>query len=994
MRYILSFIVLSIFSNFVQAQCNRQTDSLALIALYNSTNGDNWRIKWDTTQPMDTWVGIKLNENGCVTCIDLDGINNCSLDELSGNNLTGTLPDEIGDLSELEALLLSYNSLSGGIPKTIGNLKKLFFIQLNDNRLNQPLPEELGELSNLLRLDLQYNQINGSIPEKIGDLGRLTGLSISNNRLVGGIPKSIGKLINLKYLYLWENQLTGSIPVEIGELVDLEFLFLQNNNLSDTIPESLGSLVNLKELFLSENNLTGNIPKGIGKLINLEYLELYSNELTGAIPAEIGDLLNLKTLFLTENKLNGPIPKEIGTLFSLERFYGNLNKLSGELPSEIGDLRRLEELILTVNFLEGQIPSSLENLTRLRILDLSSNNFSDEIPTELGKLASLTELNLSNNAIKGEIPSSLENLSRLQSLLLAANELTGNLPIGLNNLNNLSDLRLQENFFTFESFRTLPSLNNPRISPQKFVFKDTTFYQSNNNVLEIDLEIDNSLSNNTYQWSKNSAQWNPAPINDINSNQLLFPDLQLEDVGVYTVSITNPDYPGLTLESLPINVRVCNKGADSLQLVMLYDSTSGRNWNESNNWLVVNQPIGNWEGITTDSFGCVNKIDLPNNNLNEALPTLDLNTLDTLILESNNLTGNIPNLNVPFIKYIDLSKNQLEGDIPDVVSTWQKLRVLNFSENRLGSNAVRGTIPPDIGDLCDLEELRLNNNMFEGELPVELTGLRNLQVGRVDFSNNMIDSLKERIIFFCPFGDTILTANPSFDRFLGICNITCSGNELDDLNAFPWIEDAFPWINGSVENPDCADADCVLSKVDMGFVEVRGIKVFYHRNICFTSLFPGFTSDELVSFYDCGGNLLETVLKGTNSYMTDFGAITQSEFDSLFFDVRWDCGLESMALITSVNEVQHTNGVTSDIGVIPLTTFPNPANDVIHFYQKEDMDLSKMRCTNLWGQEVQVKILEANNGISTLVLDQFSKGMYLLNIPGKGRGYLAKVVVY
>jgi len=85
--------------------CNRLIDSLALVAFYNSTNGPNWTNTWNLNQPMDTWYGIDLYENGCVRCIDMDGNPNCNNNDFSfGNNLVGSLPTEIGDLSSLEHL--------------------------------------------------------------------------------------------------------------------------------------------------------------------------------------------------------------------------------------------------------------------------------------------------------------------------------------------------------------------------------------------------------------------------------------------------------------------------------------------------------------------------------------------------------------------------------------------------------------------------------------------------------------------------------------------------------------------------------------------------------------------------------------------------------------------------------------------------------------------------------------------------------------------------
>ena len=77
------------------------SDSLALVALYNATAGANWIIDWNLNTPVCTpWTGVELDASGFVTTI-----------QLSGNNLTGTLPAEIGDFPRLHTLQLDNNNL-------------------------------------------------------------------------------------------------------------------------------------------------------------------------------------------------------------------------------------------------------------------------------------------------------------------------------------------------------------------------------------------------------------------------------------------------------------------------------------------------------------------------------------------------------------------------------------------------------------------------------------------------------------------------------------------------------------------------------------------------------------------------------------------------------------------------------------------------------------------------------------------------------------------
>jgi len=58
--------------------CNRLTDSLALVELYNTTNGNTWNTTWNLNQSMENWYGVHLNLYGCVSCLDLDGLDDCA----------------------------------------------------------------------------------------------------------------------------------------------------------------------------------------------------------------------------------------------------------------------------------------------------------------------------------------------------------------------------------------------------------------------------------------------------------------------------------------------------------------------------------------------------------------------------------------------------------------------------------------------------------------------------------------------------------------------------------------------------------------------------------------------------------------------------------------------------------------------------------------------------------------------------------------------------
>ena len=115
-----------------------------------------------------------------------------------------------------------------GASYSVGNTTTL---SLQDNQLSGSIPPEIGNLTNLTHLYLQDNQLSGSIPPEIGNLNNLTGLLLYDNQLSGSIPPEIGNLNGLDVLYLSDNHLNGEIPWSICNLVDINCLIFLNNNL-------------------------------------------------------------------------------------------------------------------------------------------------------------------------------------------------------------------------------------------------------------------------------------------------------------------------------------------------------------------------------------------------------------------------------------------------------------------------------------------------------------------------------------------------------------------------------------------------------------------------------------------------------------------------------------------------------------------------------------------------------------------------------------------
>ena len=408
-------------------------DRTALTALYNATDGPNWKKNdnWLSDEPVSEWHGIDADFTGRVTEL-----------ELGDNNLNGTLPAELGNLSKLTNLNLRRNPLNGQIPPELGNLSNLRTLRLYGTDLSGEIPGELANLTNMETLMIYSNELNGTIPAWLDELTNLRRLDLDDNNFSGPIPPELGNLAELEILWMSGNKLTGSIPSELDKLGKLRVLMLFDNSLSGPIPPELGNLDNLERLYLHDNELSGEIPPELGDLELIERMYLRGNKLSGGIPVELGNLEHLEVLHLGDNDLSGEIPVELGNLANLEWLLLYENSLAGPIPSELSNLDNLEGLFLRNNELSGPIPTELGNLANLELLSVRNNQLSGMIPAALGNLATLEALAISDNELTGSIPAELGNLTELNTLLISGNQLTGCIPATLEDVrhNDFEDL--------------------------------------------------------------------------------------------------------------------------------------------------------------------------------------------------------------------------------------------------------------------------------------------------------------------------------------------------------------------------------------------------------------------------------------------------------------------------------------------------------------------------------------------------------------------------
>ncbi|KAJ0975809.1 hypothetical protein J5N97_017774 [Dioscorea zingiberensis] len=147
--------------------------------------------------------------------------------DLSNNNLSRSIPTSLGNFTAMqmspmatgwvpliidsrEAMPLSFRGRQDNY--TNSDLSFVKSIDLSNNDLSGLIPEELASLYGLQSLNLSGNQLEGEIPNKLGRLKQLESLDLSINKLLGTIPSTFSNLTFLNHFNVSHNNLSGRIP--------------------------------------------------------------------------------------------------------------------------------------------------------------------------------------------------------------------------------------------------------------------------------------------------------------------------------------------------------------------------------------------------------------------------------------------------------------------------------------------------------------------------------------------------------------------------------------------------------------------------------------------------------------------------------------------------------------------------------------------------------------------------------------------------------------
>ena len=657
--------------------------------------------------------------------------------------LTGTLPSALGDLDGLTSLDIGCRNFGPDDRYTLCDT-----LTITDGLLTMGLhgsiPDDLGKLTNLQSLSLQGNRLTGSIPDELGSLTALTELWLQGNyRLDPGDDAATDddEIVG---------GLEGSIPAELGNLTALEYLSLAKNDLSGGIPETLGDLNNLIWLYLSENALDGSIPATLSNLGDLKRLHLENqrgDKLTGNIPDLSTLNENLEELYLNGNKLDGEIPSSITSLGALKKLYLNDNKLTGMIPEDLRDLRDVTHVDLRNNEFSGCISNNVvewagdpgPEQTNDRHVNRDGEGATDiELDTVLNLPNCSSECRITGAAIASVVSAQQDNPISALALNTQCNYL----------YDLKEDLEGEDNAV----------LTNWNARTALFNWTGVEFGEHPDGtttglvVTKLDLSAENLAG--TLQGSIPSDLRNLTGLQELHlqGNQLTgrIPNLDALDY-LEKLDISNNQLSGRIPDSLGALTRGstgANRGAALKELRLNNNQLTGS----------IPEELGDLTGTDGDDDPIsLEVLDLSNNQLEGAIPVEleKLTKLKTLQLKDNQLTGGIPdewtdgdNEDLTILETLDLSGNQMSDNLSPALQELDKLKVLRLNNQKANSEAERdgfeGPIPSQLGGLFRLQELDLSDNNFVGLLPEEFKNLTSLRILRLS-NNTLAGTVPERL---------------------------------------------------------------------------------------------------------------------------------------------------------------------------------------------------------------------------------------------------------
>ncbi|XVF37723.1 hypothetical protein REPUB_Repub20aG0034200 [Reevesia pubescens] len=605
--------------------------------------------------------------------------------DLSNNAFEGLLPYQLGNLSNLEYLILGGDFGTMGLLHVenlqwlsgLSLLKHLDLSSVNLNRASNWLQLVNTVLPSLEELHLSYCQLLPTgLPLPNVNMSSLAILDLSDNPSTNEMDLGwLSKLNSLVFLNLEFNRFHGPVPDVLRNMTHLRHLDLSHNYFNSSIPDWLYTFSSLQVLRISSNLLQGNISSAIGNMTSLNELDLSYNELEGKLPTAVGKLCNLRSIWLSNMRLS----QDISHILEI---------LSG--CSSHG----IESLKLANCQLFGQLTDQLGQFQNLTILYLFDNSISGPIPTCLGQLANLELVDIFNNSMEGVVSEiHFANHTKLRYFSGSGNSMILKVDPNWVPPFQVHDLELQ-------SWHIGPLFPSWLRSQKRLEYLDISntsisdripswFWRLSTQIISLNLS-----HNQIYGKIVNLPK--SVYFADLSFNRFEGPLPRIYSSSSMIVDLSNNYFSGSLFHLL------CYELNDTWITILLSLANNLLSGEIPDCWI-------KWQYLEV--------LRLDDNRFTGKIPSSmgTLRDLQSLHLHNNKLHGEIPLSlrNCTELVAIDLGKNELDGNIPG----WLGHSLPNLVILSLRSNKLRGNIPHHLCALSSLQILDLANNNLSGSIP-------------------------------------------------------------------------------------------------------------------------------------------------------------------------------------------------------------------------------------------------------------------------------------
>ncbi|MFD1064041.1 T9SS type A sorting domain-containing protein [Winogradskyella litorisediminis] len=987
-------------------------DYANLVALYNATDGASWtnNSNWlNATKPLYSWHGLEV-ENNRVTSLNL-----------FNNNISNSLPSEIGNLSELLNIDLSFNDLTGSLPSELLNLTNVDRLLVRNNNLSGIVPD-FETLPNLINLEIDGNNFqfgdlepnhpsNTTIPnygywpqQTISQDNNLT-LDYGENPII----QSNASGANNVYQWYFNGELipgesnadlivTNFQQINVGHY----YCEITNTAVNELVLRTGTTTINSTNAPLPVNDLIENaIEVPIGGFIDQNVRLDLATSTGGGSDCGVDSFQRVYYKFTAT--ANGPVNLNLN-----DSNFQSVNANSFIIPYTAPNLNITDEAQLTVvpglcafglfqtfTAVAGQnyyvqvcrnldanqfsdvsifVPEDVNQADRDALINFYNNNdgpnwnnntnwnTSNAVGSWFGlevENGRVVGINLSNNNLTGNTISDLLALDNLALLNLNNNNITGLVP-DFSTLSQMDNLDLRSNNFSFADLETNFTVNNSLTTFNFSPQKETDTEESFEAVIGSDYTFTMTPvagTNISYQWYK-TFPGNTSPFDD-----------PVIGATSNVLSITNT-------QSEDLNVYICAATSPSIPdfrilrapVELFSDVSQGErdalmafyNALDGDNWT----DNTNW-GSTTYVRDWSHVITAGNK------------VVGIDVFGEIGLNGQLPSEidGLIHLKNLSLALNvNLSGPIPASIGNITTLERL-----RLQGTSNSGTLPSSIGNLTNLEELRLIGNNFNGDIPSTFNNLVSLK----DFY--LIGSVFQ----FNGLSNLFTGELPSFSNSPELFSIRVSGNdfsgELADYSQLPSLstlyvdENLYSFSDLSVNQANNETIDFYVFSPQRNNSEPETVNIAPGSSITLdingmvttTRYFERLDTDQYQWFKDevaiSGAN--QSTYTISNPQESDSGVyyceITNSTVDGLVVK-RADITLNVNASL-GIDDVEISN----------FKLYPNPTTDWITI-SANALQNATATIYDLNGRLVQRNALKSNT--NTVNIQNLTAGVYIMKI--------------